>query len=114
VVGGGVLGVAEAALLARMGMWGVLVCRQEFVWEKFGGINRGGIVGKYLEHRGVKIHYGEPVAKLEGDGRVQRVVLGNGEEIECDFAVAAVGMTPNKEVLRGTAIAAEKAILVDE
>ena len=29
--------------------------------------------------------------RLEGDGRVQRVVLGDGQTLACDFAVAAVG-----------------------
>jgi NADPH-dependent 2,4-dienoyl-CoA reductase/sulfur reductase-like enzyme len=45
---------------------------------------------------------------------VQRVALGNGQTLPCDFAVAAVGVLPNKELLRGTPIAAGKSILVDE
>jgi 3-phenylpropionate/trans-cinnamate dioxygenase ferredoxin reductase subunit len=45
---------------------------------------------------------------------VQRVVLGDGTVLPCDFAIAAVGVAANKELLRGTPIAAGKAILVDE
>ncbi len=51
--------------------------------------------------------------RLEGDGRVQRVVLSDESSIACDFAIAAIGALPNKEILRGTPITAEKAILVD-
>jgi len=40
-------------------------------------------------------------------------VLGSGETLICDFAVPAIGIVVNKELLRGTPIMAEKAILVD-
>ena len=40
-------------------------------------------------------------------------VLGDGKIIDCDFAVAAVGMHVNKDILRFTPLAAERAILVD-
>ena len=67
-----------------------------------------------MELNGVKIHaHGAPL-RLEGDGRVQRVVLPDQTVLPCDFAVAAVGVVANKELLRGTPIAAEKAILTDE
>jgi 3-phenylpropionate/trans-cinnamate dioxygenase ferredoxin reductase subunit len=52
--------------------------------------------------------------RLEGDGRVQRVVLSTDSTLETDFVVPAIGISPNKELLRGTPIAAEKAILTDE
>jgi NADPH-dependent 2,4-dienoyl-CoA reductase/sulfur reductase-like enzyme len=51
---------------------------------------------------------------LEGDGRVQRVRLSDGQSISCDFAVAAVGAAVNKSLIRGTSISAENAILTDQ
>ncbi len=53
------------------------------------------------------------VNRLEGDGRVQRVILSDRSTIACDFVVPALGMVPHKELVRGTALAAEKAILVN-
>jgi NADPH-dependent 2,4-dienoyl-CoA reductase/sulfur reductase-like enzyme len=67
----------------------------------------------FLEHHGVTVHAGDRAARVEGDGRVQRMVLASGKSVACDFAVAAVGIQVHKEILRGTPIAAEKAILVD-
>src|SRR5437868_3354381 len=52
--------------------------------------------------------------RLEGDGRVQRVMLSDQTSVPCDFAIAAVGAVANKDILRTTSIAAEKAILVDQ
>jgi NADPH-dependent 2,4-dienoyl-CoA reductase/sulfur reductase-like enzyme len=51
--------------------------------------------------------------RLEGDGRVQRVVVPDRPPIDCDLVVAAIGIAPNKDLVRGTAIKAEHAILVD-
>jgi NADPH-dependent 2,4-dienoyl-CoA reductase/sulfur reductase-like enzyme len=52
--------------------------------------------------------------RLDGDGRVQRVELVDGKIVACDFAVAAIGISPNKDILHGTPITAENAILVNE
>src|SRR5207302_9614057 len=51
---------------------------------------------------------------LAGDGRVQRVELADEKFVTCDFAVACVGAAANRELLRGTPLASEKAILVDD
>ena len=45
---------------------------------------------------------------------MQRVVLDDGSGVACDFAIAAVGININRDLLRGTPIRAETAILVDE
>jgi NADPH-dependent 2,4-dienoyl-CoA reductase/sulfur reductase-like enzyme len=63
---------------------------------------------------GVKIHANVRAARLEGDGRVQRVLLSDDSIVPTDFVVAAVGSQVNRELLRSTPIAAEKSILVDE
>jgi NADPH-dependent 2,4-dienoyl-CoA reductase/sulfur reductase-like enzyme len=113
VIGGGVLGVELAASLKQMGLKVELVVGGDHPWGKFAGEVTGKFVGKYLENKGVSVQVGPRPVRLEGDGRVQRVVLTNGTPIACDFAVAAVGAMTNRDLLRGTSIAAEKAILVD-
>ncbi|MGH7213478.1 MAG: NAD(P)/FAD-dependent oxidoreductase [Tepidisphaeraceae bacterium] len=114
VIGGGVLGVEVAASLTQLGLGVDLVIAPAHPWEKFAGEATGRFVAKYLENRGVTIHANARPQKLEGDGRAQRVLLDNDWQIECDFVVAAVGAVANMQLLRGTPIAAEKAILVDD
>jgi 3-phenylpropionate/trans-cinnamate dioxygenase ferredoxin reductase component len=114
VIGGGVLGVELAASLTQMGLSVDLLLSRAHPWDKFAGDNTGRFVSVYLEKRGVRIHPESAPRKLEGDGRVQRVALPDGRTVECDFAVAAVGATPNMDLLHGTPIAAGRAILADE
>lgn len=113
VIGSGLLGAELAATLTQVGLEVDLLLRGEYPWSKFAGESTGKWVARFLEQHGVQVHpHGAPL-RLEGDGRVQRLVTGGGETIVCDFAVAAVGVVPNKELLRGSPIAAERAILTD-
>ena len=115
VIGGGVLGVELAASLTLIGLAVDLVVAHVHPWDKFAGENTGAFLSRYLTNHGVTIHASGRPAKLEGDGRVQRVSLvDDGTALPCDFVIAAVGATVNKDLLRGTAIRAEKAILVDD
>jgi 3-phenylpropionate/trans-cinnamate dioxygenase ferredoxin reductase subunit len=114
VIGSGLLGVELAASLTQVGLEVDLLIKGEHPWSRFAGETTARWVSRYLEQHQVTVRaHGAPL-RLEGDGRVQRVVLPDQTVLPCDFAVAAVGITANKELLRGTPIAAEKAILTDE
>lgn len=114
VVGGGVLGVETAASLSQVGLNVDLILGDERPWNKFAGEVTGRFISKFLGEHGVTVHASSRPLRLEGDGRVQRVVISNDLSLPCDFVVTAVGMMPNKDLLRGTNIRAEKAILVDD
>jgi NADPH-dependent 2,4-dienoyl-CoA reductase/sulfur reductase-like enzyme len=113
VIGGGVLGVELAATLMQAGLAVDLICGSDYPWNKFAGEHTGRFITRYLEARGVTVHTGSRPARLDGDGRVQRIVFDDTTSLPCDFAIAAVGAAVNKELLRGTPIVSEKAILVD-
>lgn len=114
VIGGGLLGVELSATLTRMGLEVALIHGQSHPWGKFAGEATGRFLARYLERRGVKVWTGHRPLRLEGDGRVQRVALDNQTSVECDFVVAAIGVSLNREILRGTPILHEKAILTDD
>ena len=112
--GGGLLGVELAATLTALGLSVDLVVAAPHPWKKFAGESVGRLLVRYLEQHQIKVHLNVEAKMLEGDGRVQRVVLSDGQIIPCDFVVAAIGMLPNKDLLRGTPVASERAILVDD
>jgi len=115
VIGAGVLGVELAATMTQIGLSVDLVASHAHPWPKFAGEHTGKFLTHYLQRRGVTVHANSRPLRLEGDGRVQRVVLDDAAQtsLACDFVIAAVGAVTNKELLRGTPINAEKAILVD-
>jgi NADPH-dependent 2,4-dienoyl-CoA reductase/sulfur reductase-like enzyme len=114
IVGGGALGVELAASLTQLGLSVDLLLSGQQPWNRFAGESTGRFLSLYLQKRGIRVHPASPLQKLEGDGRVQRVILSGGEAVDCDFVVAAVGAVPNRDLLHGTPIAAGRAILADE
>ncbi len=114
VIGGGFLGVELAASLTMMGLGVDFIVGSDYPWHRFAGESTGKFLTHYLQNHGVTVHTGQKPLRLEGDGRVQRVVLSESQSIPCDFVVPAVGITIPRELLRATPIAAEKAILVDD
>jgi 3-phenylpropionate/trans-cinnamate dioxygenase ferredoxin reductase subunit len=113
VVGGGLLGVEIAASLSACGLAVTLLLATKFPWEKFAGENTGSVLARYLTRHNITVLPQSPPQRIEGDGRVQRVVA-DGNVVIADFIVAAVGMSINRELLRGTPITSERAILTDE
>ncbi len=118
VVGAGLLGVELAGSLTQLGMAVDLVASTR-PWDRFAGEATGRFLSLYLQRHGVTVHPGTRPVQIEGDGRVQRVVLDDGTAgstsptIDCDFLIAAVGAKVNKGLVRNSPIAAERAILVD-
>jgi len=113
VIGSGLLGVELAASLTQMELEVDLLIKGEHPWPRFAGETTARWVSRFLELHQVAVHANSAPLRLEGDGRVQRVILPNQTALTSDFAIAAVGVTANRDLLRGTPIAAEKAILTD-
>jgi 3-phenylpropionate/trans-cinnamate dioxygenase ferredoxin reductase subunit len=114
IAGGGPLGLELAGSMAQCGMHVDLALAGDYPFDEFVGEATGRCLLRLLEKRDIRTYPRGSVTRLEGDGRVQRAVLADGTALDCDFAVAAVGLAITKDLLRGTPIAAEKAILVDE
>jgi NADPH-dependent 2,4-dienoyl-CoA reductase/sulfur reductase-like enzyme len=114
VIGGSLLGVEVAQVLAGIGLEVELVVGRGQPWSRFVSEETGRIVAQHLQSLGILVRPGQRVIRLEGDGRVQRAVLQDEQRLPCDFAVTCTGARFNRELLRGTQLVGETAILVDE
>ena len=70
----------------------------------------------HMEEKGVNFLLGESVQRIEGEGRVQRVVTRNNGVLEADAVSISVGVVPNDTLARqcGLAVDGRGGILVDE
>lgn len=114
VIGAGLLAVEAAATLKQMKLGVDLLLGRQLPWGKFAGENTGRFLQRFLEQNQIGVHTDVAPERIEGDGRVQRVALSDGRSLDCDFVLAAVGIVSNRDLVRNTPIAAEKAILVDD
>lgn len=113
IIGAGLLGVELAGSLSAIGIGVDLVSRSAGAWDTFAGPTMAGVVSMILQKNGVTVHTAAQPTHFEGDGRVQRIRLDNGSTVHTDIVIVAIGTTPNKSLLRGTTLNAERAILVD-
>lgn len=114
VVGGGLLGVELAAAFTRAGLKVDLLVSSGHPWARFAGEHVGAMVARRLFANGVNVLAHTRVARIEGDGRAQRVVTDDGKIVHCDFVVVAIGTVFNREIVRGTPVHAEQRVLVDQ
>lgn len=114
VVGMGFIGCEVAASLRTMGLDVVAVEPEKTPLFRVLGEEVGGALARLHRDRGVQAHFGDAVARFEGDGRVERVVTRAGRTIPCDVAVVGVGIQPATEIVAGTPVKVDNGIVVDE
>ncbi|MGB9708674.1 FAD-dependent oxidoreductase [Infirmifilum uzonense] len=64
----------------------------------------GEIARKNLEAKGVKFHLKTGVKEILGNGKVEKVLLSNGDQLDADAVLIGVGVTPNTEIAREAGI----------
>ena len=113
VVGMGFIGCEVAASLRQLGVSVTGVMPGDAPLGSVLGPELGGIYAAIHRENGVELIARDEVVRFEGHRRVERAVTKSGRSIACDFAVVAVGIQPNVELLEGTGVAVENGVLVD-
>lgn len=118
VVGAGFIG-AEVAATARQR--GIEVSLIEALPQPLGrvlGEEMGAVCADVHREHGVDLRTGVGVDAIEGSGedgrgRVERVVLSDGEVIEADVVVVGIGVIPNTEWLEGSGLEIDNGVVCD-
>jgi 3-phenylpropionate/trans-cinnamate dioxygenase ferredoxin reductase component len=111
IVGMGFIGCEVAASLTQLGVRVTAVFPGPNPLESVLGSQVGALMGAIHREKGVELRPGEQVAAFEGAQRLEAVVTAAGHRIECDFAVAGVGIEPD---MPAVPIERENGILADE
>ncbi|MBN1483367.1 MAG: FAD-dependent oxidoreductase [Chloroflexia bacterium] len=105
VIGGGFIGIEFADEIQKSGDHKVTVVEilpyclalaydQEFCIE----------MEEVLKSRGVHIRTSSRVDRIEGDGKVERVVLSDGSEIKADVVILGIGAIANVDLARAAGL----------
>lgn len=116
IIGGGFIGVELADELAKKGHDVTLVELLPHVLSMAFDSDLSLKAEEILLQGGVKLKTGEKLKKLEGDGRVSKVLLESGETFDADIVILSTGYAPNVELARKAGIRINElgAIRVDE
>ncbi|MCX2727855.1 FAD-dependent oxidoreductase [Thermomicrobium sp. 4228-Ro] len=94
VVGGGFIGCEVAASARLLGKQVALVETLPVLLGRVLGPEIGAAITRVHERQGVALYLGRRVVGIEGQERVERVVLDDGTALPCDLVVVGIGVQP--------------------
>ncbi|HWT25292.1 MAG TPA: FAD-dependent oxidoreductase [Solirubrobacteraceae bacterium] len=114
VVGAGWIGAEVAASARQRGLEVTVVAPEAVPLQRVLGPELGAIYGDVHRDKGVELLLGRGVAAFEGNGRVERVRLDDGNAVDCDAVVVGVGVEPQTALAAAAGLAVDGGVLVDE
>lgn len=115
IVGGGITAMELAEGIVRQGVKTHFLQRGDRLWPRLLNQHESDIIEHQIKHEGIHLHYGEEIAEAIGKkGQVVGVKLKSGKQIACDIVGVAIGVKPNLELVKGTAVEIKQGILVNQ
>lgn len=94
IVGGSFIGLESASSLRQYGLDVTVLTRHAIPFEAQFGEAVGKAIRALHEANGVVFHTDGEAAKIEGAGKVEAVLLDNGQRLPADLVLVGIGVTP--------------------
>jgi ferredoxin-nitrate reductase len=114
VIGGGLLGLEAARALREHGTRTTVVHLGGTLMEQQLDGPAASLLERALRDLGIRVRTSARTEALAGDGRVERVMLEGGEELQADLVVIAAGIVPEIDVARTAGLETARGVLVDD
>lgn len=116
VVGGGLIGVEMAEMLLSRNIPVTYLIREKLFWNGVLPIEEASLVTRHVREHHIDLRVETELQEVVGDetGHVKGIKLKNGEKIACQFVGLTVGVHPNIDLVKNTAVETRRGILVDE
>jgi NADPH-dependent 2,4-dienoyl-CoA reductase/sulfur reductase-like enzyme len=113
VVGAGFIGCEVAASLRGLGVDVVMVEPQSEPLASVLGEQIGALVSRLHRAEGVDLRTAVGVDAVVGGGRVEKVVLTDGAEVDTDLVVVGIGSRPATDWLEGSGVEVDNGVVCD-
>ncbi|KAB8331504.1 Rieske 2Fe-2S domain-containing protein [Scytonema tolypothrichoides VB-61278] len=115
VIGSSFIGMEMAAGLSQRGSQVTVVSPDSVPFEKILGEQIGKQFQQVHEENGVSFELGRKAVRFEGSGKVEAVILDNGDRLTADIVILGIGVQPATEFLEGVNLhSKDKSVVVDE
>ncbi|MFO0692843.1 MAG: FAD-dependent oxidoreductase [Polyangiales bacterium] len=114
VIGAGFIGSEVAASCVKLGLPVTVIEALPVPLSRSLGPKLGEVLAELHRKNGVDLRLGAAVAAIEGAGKVERVVLGDGSVIPCDVLCVGIGVAPSVDWLEGSGLALDNGVVCDE
>lgn len=114
VIGGGLLGLEAAAGLTERGMNVTVLHLAPSLMERQLDVAAGYLLEQALIDRGIEVITNANTKQIHGDVGVSGVELEDGQRLEADIVVIAVGIRPNITLAEGAELETNRGVIVDD
>ena len=114
VIGGGLLGLEAARGLLNLGMEVTVIHLGTSLMDRQLDETAASLLKADLERQGMKFLLEKNTSEIVGEKRVERLKFTDGEELECDLVVMAVGIKPNIELASEAGLTTNRGVLVND
>ena len=113
-VGGGYIGLEAAAVARKMGVAVTVVEMAERILQRVAAPVTSDYFRALHQSHGVNILEGVGLKSLNGEGHVSSATLADGTDLDVDFVIVGVGITPKAKLAEMADLTIENGIAVDE
>jgi 3-phenylpropionate/trans-cinnamate dioxygenase ferredoxin reductase subunit len=114
IVGAGYIGLEVAAVTAQLGLDVTVVEMEDRVMSRVVSPQLSEFYQQEHVAHGVTLKLSTGTSGFSGNGKLQYVLLDNGEKLPADLVVIGVGIVPNIELADAAGLATENGIVVDD
>ncbi|MFD2202466.1 NAD(P)/FAD-dependent oxidoreductase [Shivajiella indica] len=116
VVGGGLIGIEMAEMLASRKIPVTFLVREKNFWDNVLPLEEAELVNRHIREHHIDLRLETELEEIIGDeeNRVKGIRTNKGETINCEFVGLTVGVSPNISFLRDTKLDTNRGILVDQ
>ena len=114
VIGAGFIGSEVASSAKKRGVDVTVVEAQPTPLVRATGVEMGAAIASLHERNGTTLLCSTGVEAVEGESRVERVVLSDGTILEADLVVVGIGVSPYTSWLEGSGLFLDNGIVCDQ
>ncbi|WP_339863957.1 FAD/NAD(P)-binding oxidoreductase [uncultured Algoriphagus sp.] len=115
IVGGGLIGIEMAEMLAYKKIPVTFLVREASFWNNILPKEEAELVGRHIREHHIDLRLNEELDEIISDpnARVKAIRTKSGEEIQCQFVGLTAGVTPSIDFLRNTELEVNRGVKVD-
>lgn len=114
IVGGGLLGIELAVSLREINIEATIIHRTSRLMNRQLDPLGSQLLHEELLEKGIEIYYNDEVERFLGDSSVSGIRLKSGLMLDCQAVVAAIGTSPNIEIVKNCGITCKRGVVVNE